>query len=454
MNDMMLREAMERFARVCAQVDVHGMMVSVGGETRARVYWAPFREGQPHRMYSVSKTMTALAIGLLVGDGLISLDAPITGYFPEYVTPRTDPRLLRLTLRDMLRMATCYTKTTYREGVDENWAETFFTAVPSHEPGTCFHYDTSCSQVLAVLVAKKSGEQVIDFLNRRLFGPLGLQDERYWLRDPSGCCQGGTGLCMSLRDMHRVALMVMRGGEGLVDAGFIAEMTRCQIDTGIRGMTEEERQGYGWQMWRHRGGWWMYGMGGQIAACWPEKQVLLCTIADTRLYPQGIHQIFQAFEELVLPLLDEGSPDLGSWTVPPERTPLAPDALRRHGHFGPYTFAENPLGLRSLTLEGETLRYENARGLCEVPLALEARQETRWPGWPGVPALVRGKWLAEDVLLVRCNAIGDAPCGFEMRLCLRDGCVTVQCRRSNDPVTVGYDGVASGYRCGEGRYAE
>lgn len=444
----MLKERMGDFIARCAKVNVHGMMISIGGEEKASVYWAPFHAGQPHRMYSVSKTMTALAVGMLAGDGKIDLDAPIVSYFPDYLPASPDPRLMHLKIRDMLRMATCYERTTYREGIDENWARTFFCGEATHEPGTCFHYDTSCSQVLAALVARVSGEQVIDFLDHRLFAPLGLQDERYWLRDPSGCCQGGTGLCMSLRDMHRVALMVMRGGEGLVPADFIREMTRRQIDTSMK-TTPEERLGYGWQMWMHRGGWWMYGMGGQIAACWPEKQVLLCTIADTRLEPDGVHAIFAAFEELVLPYLEENGDAPISWTVEPKRHDVPADALERHHRFGPYRFETNMLGLKELALDGEVLRYENARGRCELPLALEARQSIAYPGWPEVPAQVAGRWIDPDVLLLRCYAIGDAPCGFEMRICFREKFATVQCRRSHDPVTVGYEGVATGYLTGE-----
>ena len=109
---------------------------------------------QPHRMYSVSKTMTGIAVGMLADDGKISLDQPIADFFADWLPEKPDGRLLRLTIRDMLRMATCYRQTAYREGVDENWAKPFFTGAPTHEPGMVFHYDTGCSQVLAALVKR------------------------------------------------------------------------------------------------------------------------------------------------------------------------------------------------------------------------------------------------------------------------------------------------------------
>ena len=66
-------------------VNMHGFILTVDGQEKAKAYYAPFREGQPHRMYSVSKTITALAIGMLLDAGKLRLDDPICDYFQDYV---------------------------------------------------------------------------------------------------------------------------------------------------------------------------------------------------------------------------------------------------------------------------------------------------------------------------------------------------------------------------------
>ncbi|MBR0228936.1 MAG: beta-lactamase family protein [Clostridia bacterium] len=109
-------QLVKRFQR--EDVNLHGFILTVDGKEKAKAYYAPFREGQPHRMYSVSKTFTGIAVGMLADDGKISLDDPITDYFRDWLPETPDERLLRLTIRDMLRMATCYRWTAYREGVD------------------------------------------------------------------------------------------------------------------------------------------------------------------------------------------------------------------------------------------------------------------------------------------------------------------------------------------------
>ena len=68
------------------------------------------------------------------------------------------------------------------------------------------------------------------------------------------------------------------------------------------------------------------------------------------------------------------------------------------------------------------------------------------PGHPEVPAIVTSGWIDPGELRLRCHAVGTAPCGFEMLLCFRENLVTVQSFRSWDPLTDGYEGVATARR--------
>lgn len=426
-------------------VNMHGFILSVNGLEKVKAYYTPFQEGEPHRMYSVSKTMTGIAVGMLIEEGKLNLNDLIVHFFPDWLPDHPDARLMHLTIRDMLRMATCYRWTTYREGTDENWAKTFFIGNPTHEPGTVFYYDTGCSQVLAALVKRLSGQEVIDFLEERLFAPLGCCDKRYWLRDPSGCCQGGTGLCMSLRDMHRVAQCLLNGGEGLVPGWFAEEMGKKHIETLLQS-NEEERYGYCWQCWRTRSGWAMYGLGGQLAVVCPDRKTIFSTVADTRLDPFGVQRIYNAFFEEIYPYI--GQEDMEGTALRLEVHTVPDHTEYGIAETGVYLFPkENQLGIRSLCLKGNCLYYENAKGKVSLPFGREKNERISYPGWASVPALACGGWVESDLLRIRCYAVGDAPCGFDMLLRFSKQSVTVQCCRSSDPVTMGYDGIATGWIC-------
>ena len=437
-----LRKRIDAFTERCRKEDVnlHGFILSVGEQEKVKAYYAPFREGAAHRMYSVSKTMTAIALGMLIEEGKLSLDDRIACYFADLLPEQVSPWLLGLRIRDMLRMATCYRQTVYREYVDTDWTRPFFTGKPDHEPGTVFNYDTGCSQVLASLVRRLSGQEVIDFLEDRLFRPLGCGDPRYWLRDPAGQCTGGTGLCMSLRDLHRVALCLSRGGDGLIPGWFVAEMQKKQIDTVLQ-TNEEERYGYGWQCWRTRAGWVLYGMGGQLAVLCPDRDAVFCTIADVRLDPCGMQRIYDAFFEELFPYLGAEDMEPVSLELPALALPDASGVPQPEDRV--YVFAENPLGLKELRMSPGRLTYRNSRGECELPYRPGETITAGYPGWPD-PATVSAGWVAEGMLRIRCHAIGDFPCGFDMLLVLKDGSITVQSRRSGDPRTDEYDGSATG----------
>lgn len=441
-------DCIHRFVRrlQAENVNMHGFLLSVDGKEAAKAYYAPFREGQPHRLYSVSKTMTGLAVGMLAEDGLLSFDRLIADYFRDLLPAQPSPFLLRLTVRDMLRMSTCYRKTAYREGTDPDWTVPFFTGAPDHEPGMVFSYDTGCSQVLAALVRRISGREVIDFLEERLFTPLGCRDPRYWLRDPSGCCQGGTGLCMSLRDLHRVAECLLRGGDGLVPGWYAEGMAKKQIDTSLQDKREEQ-YGYGWQCWRTRAGWAMYGMGGQLSVICPEQRAVLSTVADTRLDPFGVQRIYDAFFEEIFPSLHElGRCPAVSLSLP-TAAELPDSGLVNPAGDGYYTFPEgNALGLSAAELKASVLTLYRGSLPAVLPFTRGRAVEIPYPGHPEVPAVLSSSWISEGILRLRCHAVGDSPCGFDMLVTFRGNRITVQSRCSSDPLTLNYDGIASGSR--------
>lgn len=441
--------AILRFMERLEQEDVclHGFELRQDGALRVEGYYAPFAKGQPHRMYSISKSMVALAIGVLWGDGKLRLTDPIAKYFPDMLPPQPNPRLLRTTIEDMLRMTSCYRRSTYRDGVDKDWAATFFHGDCTHEPGALFHYDTSATQTLGALCQRLSGCGLLDLLEERIFRPIGATDPKRWLTDPSGVPQGGTGLMMSLRDLGKTAQLVMDGGRGLVSETFLHSATQKQVDTAIRG-NPEERFGYGWQFWRTRCGWAMYGMGGQLAVACPEEGLLLCTIGDTRLDPYGVQRIYDAFfTEIVAAPGKECAADAQQLErkLATLRVGGVPSREEMPWNFAPcYTLAPNEMGLAEVgLLPGRlTLRWHSGaednfswNALGEVCQGTFARYNE--------PCLVSAGMVEADKLRVRCHLIGDAPCGMDMWFVLRNGRLSVELKRSNDPKTQGYEGIAA-----------
>ena len=133
---------------------LHSVLVWHRGKLLEEEYFSPYDPSLLHRMFSITKSFTALAVGGLIAEGKLALTDKIIRFFPEYVPDDPHPFLAEMTIEDMLSMRTCYKSTTYKNDLTSNWVQSFFTTLPDHRPGQIFKYDTSSAHTLAALVKK------------------------------------------------------------------------------------------------------------------------------------------------------------------------------------------------------------------------------------------------------------------------------------------------------------
>lgn len=290
-------------------VPMHSILIARYGKLVFETYFSPCKKDELHRMFSISKSFTSLAIGLLAEEQRICLDDKIIQYFPEYVPEHPHPWLANMTIRDMLTMQTCHSSTTYKIDPNKNWVESFFTTKPTHPSGGVFLYDTSSSHTLCALVEKLTKMPIIEYLKQKVLLQIGCSKQSYFLTDPFGTSMGGTGLMMSSRDLMRLALLISNHGQTLEGLqllleSYLKEATACQTDTQLTAPSLEESQGYGYQFWRIRhNGFACYGMGGQYAIFLPDYDLVFVTTADTQEQKGGNQFIFNAFYHNILPAL-------------------------------------------------------------------------------------------------------------------------------------------------------
>ena len=118
---------------------MHSVLMLRRGELAVEAYWHPYDRRSLHRLYSTSKSVVAVAVGLMVGEGRVRLDDPIVKYFPDKAPPDLHPFVAQATIRDLLMMATPhrYGHCTYTRS-DPDWADTYFRTPPTHLPGRIF----------------------------------------------------------------------------------------------------------------------------------------------------------------------------------------------------------------------------------------------------------------------------------------------------------------------------
>lgn len=443
-------------------INMHSIIIVRHAKVVLEKYYQPYDAETLHRMFSVTKSFTSLAIGLLEAEGKLSLNDRIVDHFPEKIeNEQVHPYIEQMTIRDMLMMATAHSGTTYKQAGNSDWVKSFFVVEPSHKPGTIFAYDTSSSHTLVALVEKLSGLSLLDYLREKFLDEIGFSQAAYALTDPMGITQGGSGLMATPMDLAKVAWIVMHNGQhngcSYLPAEYIKDATRKQITTAARASGPDLESGYGYQFWRVRNnGFAMFGMGGQLAVCFPDQDLLLVTTADTQGHLCGEFMILDLFYELVLNRLAANKPvqkssDLQDVVTDYQLRPLAGinnqqlvDKINQRE----YIFKENPMGLESLRLEFNVdhgkLYYKNKSGSHSIKFGLEKFAISRFPVYSQRCA-VSAAWIARHDLMIKCHIIGEELGSIIIQLNFREETLTVFMRKTIGTGFKEFSGFASSY---------
>jgi CubicO group peptidase (beta-lactamase class C family) len=131
---------------------------------------------------SISKVYVATAIMLLVDDGKVSLDRPVTDYLPEF--RMADDRYRKITVRMLLNHVSGMPGTEgsnsfgfkYDDNIKQETINTLARAHLKHAPGAMAVYCNDGFTLAEMIVERVSGKKYINFLNERIFKPLGLKN--------------------------------------------------------------------------------------------------------------------------------------------------------------------------------------------------------------------------------------------------------------------------------------
>ena len=287
--------------------DLHSIMVLQHDKVLEEHFFTP--ADSAHILNSVSKTFTSAAVGFAISEGLLSLDEKIVDIFPELVTENVSDTMKRVTIRNLLTMNSGHGTEPASVRRSSNWVQAFLEAAPEYEPGTCYCYNSYGTYVLSAAVQKRSGQKIVDYLDTRLWQPLGIE-KPMWQESPQGVNFGGWGLFLKTEDLARMGLCIINGGKfggkQVIPADWVAEMGKNHVpsvNAGInlhqareRGMDPTENdwmQGYGYQMWRCRhNGYRADGANGQYIIILPDKDAVIVTTANIRDMAEELNLIW------------------------------------------------------------------------------------------------------------------------------------------------------------------
>jgi CubicO group peptidase (beta-lactamase class C family) len=274
---------------------IHSLLVIKNGRLIAEDYFNGGEITQSTRIQSVSKSFTSALVGIALEQGyLTSVDQKMVDFFPEFM-PMYDPRKEEITIRHLLQMRAGYPwEESSPELFNLLWYEGFrpsnLVDVPLiRDPGTDHDYSNLSSHILAIIVARATGTDLMTFATENLMSPLGAVITE-WDTDWEYYYIGHGGIRCTARDMAKFGLLYLDdgqfGGNQIVPADWVAESLQTYTEDAVdyRVGRNFKDIGYGYQWWSARTGDRHYnlawGHGGQLIFLLDDLDMVVVVKAD------------------------------------------------------------------------------------------------------------------------------------------------------------------------------
>lgn len=237
---------------MAAQAEADGsscLLVLRDGKVAGEWYWNGASSETPQEVFSATKSVTSILVGIAEEDGALDIDDPAATWIPEWTgTPSEGVTVKNLLSNDSGRQWSFQSDYPALLGADDRTAYAIGLGqdVP---PGSTWAYNNSAIQTLEQVLEGATGEPVPDFARERLLEPLGMAHSAM-TTDPAGNGLTFMGLQSTCQDMARFGWMVAEDGEW----GDEQVVPEAWINESTGAPSQALNAGYGYLWWLNREG--------------------------------------------------------------------------------------------------------------------------------------------------------------------------------------------------------
>lgn len=267
--------------------EIHSMVVLKDGKKIYERYDTGHNANERHVMWSASKTFTAVGVGFAVQDSLLNVNDKVISFFRDDELPADRSEwLCNMTVDNLLTMSSGLGADGIKEVRSLTWQHPAreVLAIPmAFEPGSRYKYNSMNTYLLSEIVQRTTGMKLSDYLNKKLFRPLGICNWE-WEESADGTTVGGWGLFTTTENLAKLGQFLLDKGEWkgqrLLNAGWIESMTKPHIyqSADIGG---DWNSGYGYQVWIcTHDAYRVDGAHGQFSIVIPDKNAVIAVNAQ------------------------------------------------------------------------------------------------------------------------------------------------------------------------------
>lgn len=289
-------------------LNLHSVLIWRDGSVIAEAAFGAQRTDLPKYTFSACKSVISLLIGILIGDGKLSLSEKVISFFDEKSNPLLAIKWRDLTVQSLLTMTSGASFMEADAMTTEEWIHGFFTSTIHGDIGKTFNYNSLNTYMLAAIIAKATRKTVSEFAEERLFAPLGIRNY-YWETCPKGIEKGGWGLYIRPEDFLKIGVLVYGNGvwkgERIIPEDYISDAVTAHQSA----PAEDGNFDYGYQIWvgREENTFLFNGMLGQNVLCFRDSGVIVVSNAgnnelfQTSSYFEKASRCFGQLSDSVLP---------------------------------------------------------------------------------------------------------------------------------------------------------
>ena len=260
---------------------VSGVLVLKDGKILLERYGLGRKPLDRWTSFSVAKSITSTLAGAAVRDGRLKLTDMVTAYIPELKGSAYEG----VSVHDLMTMSSGVAWNEDYNDPKSDIAQAGVVLEPgvdpyvsyvkrlgrAHPPGTTWHYNTSETDLMGIVVARAAGKPLAAYLSEKIWKPYGMEREAAWMVDRGGLELGGCCISMTLRDYGRFGQFMLDGGmargQPVLPAGWVGEATRVQIANGLTG--------YGYFWWIGPEAFEAEGIYGQSILVYPKDRLVV-----------------------------------------------------------------------------------------------------------------------------------------------------------------------------------
>lgn len=292
------------FIQYCDQkrLNIFNLYVRQDGKVTDQFHWRI--DDRRININSGSKSITSIAVGIAIDEGLLTLDTKVVDVLREYMPSGYDPKWEKVTVRHLLTMSSGHSVALLsgysfnpakpaRDDLEElDWLKYIFEQPLTYEPGEHFCYNNANPYLLARMMNKLTGQNLLDWCRPRIFEPMNIRNPQ-WQTDPQGNTIGCGGISLSGEELGRFGQLLLDGGvyngKRIVSEAYVREACAFQIDNSVAGALDhyagtkidDGQSGYGYYMWigSREDTYFLSGWAGQYAIVFPHQNTVVSMVS-------------------------------------------------------------------------------------------------------------------------------------------------------------------------------